>query len=1005
MLRHQTFLRRGASDPCRPGASLLTLYSAAALAAACSGVKDSGSEAARPSRQDLVNDRACFGDPAATLTGGGALEIESDDPQYQRPGHACPGAYQLLVNDYNPVYDLGTTVSYDDDIPTTQADCEATELTVAVSARLDRGVMTLLGMVTRSGEWLADAGLCLVPDMKLERELPEFRANGFTDYNFAIRAERKGPDGSTIELKRFSLAALPSPARSPAAEDSASMLGLALRLQELPVGQIDPVVHEAWQLRGTETTTRMCRANTLARTLLEFSGEAVVKLGAPVAAVQQRYEAAAAAQAQLCGESGTELAFQDAIRDELTAYATIHQALYDRFRTQVADQRKAGDVVADMLASLEFNELGRLTSNCNLEAEPLDRFIELGTLPAAVPDSRLLLGECSDEDAVTVGSRLGVGGPLGASDAQASLIECLAPLNGDGNPQNICNDPRASGGSEEGTETDDGGELKREDCTVPAGDGQVRPCTDEEWQNVLDQNKALVLERKLQEAKKDREKEKQRADRAARDLAKERENRAKEEALRQREEEDRAVAGAAATLGKQIGKRLVPESKIFYDIKDIVESVIVLVDNPDGVRRALMSMANPFRIPGPGYPDGNPYRCGTDFVDGGWYTVDSTPGFGAAAPQLNASDRFAHCMCSILDRGYGTENGPFAVSSSCPTERDRRKQQCLDHPGGDDDRPVRPECVEFLEPAHVDDSVWRARICSQIRCPDGQIQHENPDDGSCSCIDPGPPVLGGGSLPCPSEVMLCLPESPEACLCQSGETPPPFGDNPNCRQDPGLFPGSLDQWSLPSPTDVFVHQVPSTSDPTKLLVVRSINDVVGQVRVKRLVTPTLYESAFDAQGTKLGLETLLVRAPRPDENVTIQLYCTNVERGLENVFQSQVRLNDVSPGALERIEFDVDDTCPRGEFRYEFAVQTQRTYEAPVSLGAFLPAGSLTAIPSAELAPLCPRPPLGAIDDLLVPVPNPAWEDLFDLSDNPSPTWTVSDGALRELLPITHQLP
>jgi hypothetical protein len=50
--------------------------------------------------------------------------------------------------------------------------------------------------------------------------------------------------------------------------------------------------------------------------------------------------------------------------------------------------------------------------------------------------------------------------------------------------------------------------------------------------------------------------------------------------------------------------------------------------------------------------------------------------------------------------------------------------------------------------------------------------------------------------------------------------------------------------------------------------------------------------------------------------VTIQLHYTNLDKGLHNVFQSQVRLNGLEAGTLQPIEFDVDSSCPRGEFKY-----------------------------------------------------------------------------------------
>jgi hypothetical protein len=318
----------------------------------------------------------------------------------------------------------------------------------------------------------------------------------------------------------------------------------------------------------------------------------------------------------------------------------------------------------------------------------------------------------------------------------------------------------------------------------------------------------------------------------------------------------------------------------------------------------------------------------------------------------------------------------------CPNPEEKLAQDCLANPWGPNDGPRR-ECLSLMEPKRIDDDVWLARMCQKIQCPPNEIRATT-KDGACDCIAP-PRVIGSPTAGCPiGQYAMCPFEEPNACLClppDLGSTP--FGNNPVCRLDMAAYPGSLEEWTVPSRDMLAVHRIGNDN---------FVMFETGRQPAISAVMPTFFRDAFTAVGTVIRPRAVISRARPASTNLDLQLYCHNPAQNLHHVAMGQCRLNGLTPGVPGSCDITLNasirDRCMTGAFSFEWTVQAPTSYVGSVGVGRFDFAGTMTATPSNRLFPLCPRP-------TTTPAPsptNPTPDDPFITRLAPRPLWEAAGG-------------
>jgi hypothetical protein len=243
-----------------------------------------------------------------------------------------------------------------------------------------------------------------------------------------------------------------------------------------------------------------------------------------------------------------------------------------------------------------------------------------------------------------------------------------------------------------------------------------------------------------------------------------------------------------------------------------------------------------------------------------------------------------------------------AGSRPSPSKTERKRQDCLQNPVDEIDRPRR-ECLTLLSPpANI--AAWQTRLCDKINCGPGLIKQTNAD-GSCACAQP-PTSDPAKGLPCTAGTReLCDSSGLTGCTCLPNDIgSAPMGDNPLCayRMDAASWPGSLDAFMVRNVGDATVHR----QDPN--------NSFLMIKPTQSAVSPIMYRNSLPAVPAPGGaipakwrVKSLVSRTPVGSSNLDLQIYVTSFglpagKQPLIHDFMGQVRLNNLSPG----VPTDVD---------------------------------------------------------------------------------------------------
>jgi hypothetical protein len=917
------------------------------------------------------------------LTGGGEFITNTS---YAHNGTGCENGYLLDLDNYATKYNLGTTVMFAGAQPTDQTTCYKAKIRAYVWERFSNGGKQFLGQYMRSGSWVVDSqdvGHCILPSLKLEKVIPNFKANGSRDFRIGMRAELRSADDTTYTRKEIAFATVELKNVTPAEEQRVVVAGLGSGLGATPPGQVYPALQTIWNKKNTYTGGVLCRSTQLEHTLAIFNKRSLVKAGASAFTVDSRANALRDMVTAYCTPDGTALALQSALLSYLGSTFTANGQIREKLFPQAPDSDEAWTEVSNLMGALFYTDLGTLVERCNLESTPVTTFLTSGVLPRGVTADRLLLGSCGDLQAATVATNLGVGANFRgqtASSSRAAFLTCMKPPDIAGNGRDVCNDPRAQGGGAPETNEPDGDEdpvLNVDECLQ--GDYKT-PCTEEQKQKV-----ALEILRMKQEKAQRKDGEQK--------ISKENpgENPAKTKAVGDaKEDKDDKVLDAVVELGEAIiGVSPLGDAKDWFDLTIAIAKLNYLTAPPGGSSKPSCMYAPPAAqgICGLGNQ-----MCAPDFAPGGWYET-SRPEVVVDGPrlprELNKADRLSHCLCDVMIAEYGVAGDRSAISAACPTEEERERHNCIMNPHGPHGE-IKRDCIKHLAPA-LDEDAWRAKACHAVRCPEqGQVPFVA-GDGSCDCgrIDPTTGVLP----PCrATEIALCPPDNPGPCFCQpvdNGMTP--NGGDPFCGRDvttPG-FVGAKDALILASPSDAFVHQFDATR---RLLMVRPGHTSVG--------LPTFYENTLPNLGTALRTEVVVGARPAVGQNIDLQVYCTNVENNLINAYMGECRLNSLTPGAPGNCDIQLNASvlaqCRTGDFDLEYVLNTASGYTAftGISKASFI--GTLTQTPTSDFIPACPRPSPTSGTRLVGGI-NPTWLRLGGSTTTPSVLWTLSSDLVAEI--------
>jgi hypothetical protein len=897
--------------------------------------------------------------PIATLTGGGGLLTNAS----YNPA-TCPSTYILNINDYATRYDLGTFVMYNGTAPADAATCARTRLSVHAYRR-GSGTPALLGTAVSNGKWQVDHrgnGVCMVPRIRVDNAINGYVANNSLDYRLAIRAELRAASGSSFERKEIALSTLER------TDVVARRQELRTTLATMPPGHVEPRINQLFAGRSQTRGLTTCRSNQLARTLYTFSKPSFIKAGASAAQVDSLVASIGSMHTALCQTGGTVSSLQTSAKSYLDARDAVEAAIASRSGASLPATLGPREVATDLISQVLMMDLGRLVGNCSVSHTAVFNYLASGTLPAGVSDLRLLLGSCSrtaSEGAAEVAARLGVGGTRTATNTQAAIRACLAPLGQDGTAKDVCNDPRAADPA-----TDTGGRTNIDPnaCQIFAGGTTPVPC-DQQGIDDTEQDIAVI---EAYEAGREHERQKQTP----------------------------APVNPAPEAGKAPEAEETPWGTVVERLFDELPSVVfgpavILLDLADEWN--LIPNGQKPKCPNP--PDCTAY-CAADFAPTGYYGVTNDVNFGASPRQQNKFDRMLHCLCEAMEPEYRNPAATtFAVSGACPTQIDQLRQDCLGNPFGPDDAP-RPECLSLLDPGERDNDTWGSRICQFALCPAGQSGEAFlQEDGTCGCGTPQRPLGDIGSVGCAwrGEVSYCIEESAPNCLCTNPTYGAiPFGNDPLCRLQPTAFPGTLDSWVVSHPNLTNVSRIANED----FLTYRT-----GTVSQLSAMSPMIYRNTLPNIGTTLRSRTVISRSRPASTNLDLQLYCTNAGNNLFHGFMGSCRMNAQTPEVPAWCDITLNtglrNQCLNGAFAFDFTVQAPTSYKGFIGVGRFEFGGTLETTPAAQLRPTCPAPDPGEWTRLTPPL----WDALGGTPDDPVIQIPLGSGGTEYMLPPIVSVP
>ncbi|MGC4086638.1 MAG: hypothetical protein QM756_01840 [Polyangiaceae bacterium] len=626
-----------------------------------------------------------------SFTGGGTVI----SPASYNPS-GCAKGYRINLVDYDGVkYNGGALVGYGGTLPTTQADCTTMILRAYVWERGANNVMTFVNNRNKTGSWIVgrdNVGRCLPPVINLEKDIG-IVPNGSRDYRVAITA-RTGADVTVPVVFSTAEKHVMTPADQLSRAQSLST-SLAPRSGSNP----DPLLQSLWNIRSTPIAQSYCRTMDFDRGLFAFTRAALIKAGATAATVDARNTELANLRTALCTSGGTLANLHTAVKNYLTNTLSI--------RTQIRNQlsslmpgREASTLdmlTANMMTQVMKQGIGALVSKCDLDADPMIRFMTYGQLPAGVTDpTRVVLGSCSNQTPAQAAAGIGFGTtPAGSPNAVSAMASCMAEL-AETAAETRCSGPRLAGAPD-----------------------AAQPPTDVCWNGVTYQKCSATLQ----------------ADKTALD-AKVKADAAEQNSVKAKANQDSLPPADAAmentvNHGEHIANTV---SILGFTLTTLVEAKVIAVAalGPVGLGIGLSAglIANSSAAewydwftgdaPEPAqtvdlrdYCQSDPLgNVWCDHYGGGqnycpadpvmenyglpelanltWYQVG-----GLNAPrQTTQQDLFTHCLCNMVDADYAAqtrgERPTRAPATSCPQSEDRRKLDCVADPRmriGDDGRP------------------------------------------------------------------------------------------------------------------------------------------------------------------------------------------------------------------------------------------------------------------------------------------------------------------------------
>ena len=197
------------------------------------------------------------------------------------------------------------------------------------------------------------------------------------------------------------------------------------------------------------------------------------------------------------------------------------------------------------------------------------------------------------------------------------------------------------------------------------------------------------------------------------------------------------------------------------------------------------------------------------------------------------------------------------------------------------------------------------------------------------------------------------------------------------------YPGPLSGWTIPNRDLVAVNRIGNENFVTFR---------TGRTTQVSAVMPTFYRNTLASVGTVVHPRTVISRARADSGNLDLQLYCHNPGQNLNHVAMGQCRLNGLTPGVPGTCDITLNasirDRCLTGAFAFEWNVQAPLSYVGSIGVGRYDFAGTLTATPPAQLAPICPPP-------ITTPAPtpdNPTPDNPFITRLAPRPLWEAAGG-------------
>jgi hypothetical protein len=900
----------------------------------------------------------------------------------------CNKGYVVDVNRYAPPDRTGTVVAYSGPNTNDAAVCASTRVEANVFRRTPGStsyapLLNRRGFVGatkngRMGVTTSGARICQRPHLVLDLEFPDYLAGA--DYRLVIRSERI-VDG-TREFRETTLVT-PQPSDTPSSE--------LAEMRRLPNAFVMASLLLRAKSVSAESRALGCRTSLVTLKLLERVAPALTALGVTTNTAEGYAPAVRSVHEAFCGSAFGTSGFDAAFRAAVRTLATRHTEIVDQAAAHLAaDHEVAAGLVDRFLSDVSLD----MMRECAAESSALAGFLFGGNalgapLEDAVEDN--LFVACSGSGAATRASERGraVAQALASGTGLAGTFRrCINDVMSK-EFRNECSDPRADVETGLPAQT-----IER--CmqleTPDAQDGCIRAA--QEWKEHRDDVEEEEAGEPVDgyascQGLKDIElvlceDAQTRLDSAAVPGA--------QEIQRTRGFADAAGGGgfwtAVKTFFRVVTKPFLPPMNLSLaeiPLRAGAGALQGVTRVQEGELRKLCNIRPTHdKCQDLEILDRNTERClGETFGD----RSVSYPVSDGGESAMTVFDRMDGCYCEYLGRPV--------FGQDCMSADERRRQDCLSNPWGNNDGP-RPECLRYLrDVSGLDVSALLGSMCEYERPNCDGASYIEADD-TCGCwrvnVDSDPQALCQNA-----NAINCGPDSifdQRSCGCQpfdSGKNP--WGNDPLCRNDPRFSPGGRDGFITLNPNDLLTNRFYDLEghDSIDFHMVRA----GGLVPV---AGPALYTNAFENLGNRLELEIKMPNAVGPSGyRGAAQVYCTS--ENVKNRLLDQRELAGLELGGIHTLGFELTpedlELCAGtdGAWRFEFAINSDARTVQRVGIGDVRFAGNVVPVDS----PLnrCPTPDPGPD---LAPFTPPilVHPELLDAIAIPS-IWTFSNGAVTTL--------